>query len=223
MIAAGEPAPISALQHLVFCERQCALIHIERQWAENPLTAEGRVLHETTDSRHAESRHELRITRSLPLRSRRLGLVGRADVVEWHRSTERDEGVKLTGTDGRWNPFPVEYKRGRPKSHDADRVQLCAQALCMEEMLDCEIPLGALFYGQPRRRESVEFDRSLRSLTERAADRLHELLTDGVTPPAVLEPKCRRCSLRDLCRPEAIGRSVAAYVDRSLGVLRNQG
>lgn len=208
------PAPLSALQHLVFCERQCALIHVEGLWVENPLTAEGRALHEATDSGLPESRGDVRIARSLPLRSHRLGLVGKADVVELHRTG--DDGARLPGLPGRWRPFPVEYKRGRPKSHDADRVQLCAQALCLEEMLGVVVPRGALFYGKTRRREEVAFDAELRETTERAAAQVHELLASGVTPPAVLEPKCKRCSLRPLCRPDAAGRSVRDYLHRAL-------
>lgn len=212
--------PLSALQHLVFCERQFALIHVERLWADNPLTVEGRALHEQTDAGTAESRGDLRIVRSLTLRSRRLGLVGRADVVELHRleaGGATDTGVRLPEVAGCWRPFPVEYKRGRPKSHEADRVQLCAQALCLEEMLEVPVPAGALFYGKTRRREDVAFDPELRRRTEAAAIRARDLLARGETPPAVREAKCRRCSLLDLCRPEAIGRSVEDYVRRSLG------
>ena len=208
-----EPAPVSALQRLVFCERQCALAHIEGLWVENPLTLEGRALHETADLGATESRGDVRIARSLPLRNHRLGLVGRADVVELHRD---DDGASLPGLPGRWRPFPVEYKRGRPKSHDADRVQLCAQALCLEEMLGVAVPCGALYYGKTRRREEVSFDTDLRESTERAAARVHELLDSGTTPPAVLEPKCKRCSLRPLCRPDAAGRSVSDYLHRAL-------
>jgi len=210
------PVPLSALQHLVFCERQCALIYLERLWAENPLTLEGKALHEETDSGSAESRGDVRIARSLPLRNHRLGLVGRADVVELHRVSTGEDGFELPDVSGRWRPFPVEFKRGRPKSHDADRVQLCGQALCLEEMLDVDVPAGALFYGKTRRREDVAFDAELRQRTEAAATRAHELLASGRTPPAVLEPKCRRCSLRDLCRPEAAGRSVRDYLHRAL-------
>lgn len=214
-----ELLPLSALQHLVFCERQFALIHVERLWADNPLTVEGRALHEHTDSGTAESRGDLRIARSLTLRSRRLGLIGRADVVELRRMTAEgvsELGVRLPGVEGLWSPFPVEYKRGRPKSHDADRVQLCAQALCLEEMLQVAVPAGALFYGKTRRREDVSFDERLRRRTEEAAARARELLIQGTTPRAVRAPKCRSCSLLDVCRPDAIGRSVEDYLRRSL-------
>lgn len=214
MSYSDEPVPLSALQHFVFCERQCALIHIEGLWVENPLTAEGRALHETSDSGTVEVRGDLRVTRSLHLRCYRLGLVGRADVVELHRVEAG--GGRVPGLAGLWRPFPVEYKRGRPKSHDADRVQLCAQAFCLEEMLEVEIPAGALFYGKTRRRQDVAFDAALRRQTEAAAARLHAMLAAGVTPAATLEPKCRRCSLRPQCRPDAVGRSVEEYLARVL-------
>jgi CRISPR-associated exonuclease Cas4 len=213
--AEPDPVPLSALQHLVFCERQFALIHVERQWADNPLTVDGKALHEQADAGSRETRGDLRIVRSLSLRHSKLGLVGKADVVELHRLGGEGEGIRLPGAAGRWRPFPVEYKRGRPKSHDADRVQLCAQALCLEEMLGVQVPAGALFYGQTRRREEVAFDAGLRRRTESAAARAHELLASGHTPTAVLAPKCRRCSLREICRPEAAGRSVADYLRRA--------
>lgn len=211
--------PISALQHLLFCERQCALIHLERIWAENPLTLEGRHLHERVDEGPGESRGDLRITRSLPLRSFRLGLAGRADVVELHRVPEDaapDQGAVLPDLPGRWQPFPVEYKRGRPKQHRADEVQLCAQALCLEEMLGVSIPSGALFYGQTRRRLDIPFDASLRATTEQAAARLHQMFASGQTPPPVREPKCDQCSLLEICMPAAPGRSARQYLDRAL-------
>ena len=183
--------PRSALQHLLFCERQCALIHVERLWAENRLTVEGRHLHERADSGRSESRPGVRIARALPIRSLRLGLVGRADVVEFHDA----------GLGGARRVVPVEYKRGRPKSDDSDRVQLCAQALCLEEMLGVAIPAGALYYGQTRHRHDVAFDGTLRALVERSAARLHALVAGGVTPQAVRAPKCDGCSLLSLCLP----------------------
>lgn len=193
--------PLSALQHLLFCERQCALIHIEQLWAENLFTAEGRVLHENVDSGPDFTREGRRIVRSLPLKSLRLGLSGVADVVEFG-APDSPEGV-----------FPVEYKRGRKKKENWDRVQLCAQALCLEEMLETHVPAGAIFYGQPRRREQVEFDASLRAQTEATARRLHELIASGKTPPAEPGEKCAACSLLELCMPRMGGKkSVAAYM-----------
>ncbi|MBN2559321.1 MAG: CRISPR-associated protein Cas4 [Phycisphaerae bacterium] len=199
--------PISALQHLLFCERQCALIHIEQAWTENRLTVEGRIMHDKVHNGADESRGAVRIARGLRLRSLGLGLTGQADVVEFHRQTV-----------GSWQPFPVEYKRGRPKPEACDEVQLCAQALCLEEMLGVEIPEGAIFYGQPRRRHPVAFDQALRAQTESAARRLRDLLTAGVTPPAAYEKKCRNCSLLNLCMPKTAGRqkSAAGYLERML-------
>jgi len=185
--------PLSALQHLLFCERQCALIHIEQAWAENLYTAEGRIMHERVDTGRDESRGDLRLAFGVPLRSLRLGLVGKADVVEFHRNQN-----------AAWRPFPVEYKRGRPKKQDWDRVQLCAQAFCLEEMLAIDVPEGALFYGKTRRRESVAFAGELRRKTEETARRLHELIGSAHTPPPVYGSACKRCSFVESCLPKAL-------------------
>ena len=190
-----ETLPLSALQHLLFCPRQCALIHVERVWEENHLTAEGRVMHETVDGGRAETRPGIRIVRSMQLLSRELGLHGVADVVELH-----------TAAAGTVLPFPVEYKRGKPKLHRADEVQLCAQAWCLEEMFGVPVPAGALFYGQNRRRLDVEFDPPFRAVTAEAAARLHALLSCGETPAAVREKKCDACSLLPVCLPGAMSR-----------------
>ena len=198
-------APLSALQHLAYCPRQCALIHLEQAWAENLWTAEGRVLHERVDEIGSETRGDLRIARGLALASRRLGLSGRADVVEFRR---RPDGV--------WQPFPVEYKRGRPKSHDADRVQLCAQALCLEEMLAVTVPEGALFYGQPRRREAVNFDEPLRERTETLAAGLTRLLAEGRIPPPADDERCTRCSLAEICGAGVPRRSARRWLETRL-------
>lgn len=190
---------LSALQHFVFCQRQCALIHVEQVWSENLFTAEGRVMHEKADSNKFESRGTVRIDYSVPLRSLRLGLSGKADVVEFHRQD-----------DGTWLPFPVEYKRGKPKMDDCDRVQLCAQAICLEEMLDVIIPAGALFYGQTRRREDVAFDDRLRTETAEISQGVHKLIEAGITPKARYEKKCDKCSLLSLCMPKACGKTKSA-------------
>jgi CRISPR-associated exonuclease Cas4 len=220
MYAEDDFLPLSGLQHLIFCERQAALIHLERIWADNALTVEGKHLHERADRGESESRGDLRVLRGLPLRSARLGLSGRADVVELHRLGPAEEsagaGTSLPGLPGLWRPFPVEYKRGRPKSHRADEVQLCAQALCLEEMLGAAIPGGALFYGQPRRRVEIVFDGSLRHITEAAAVRFHDLIERGITPRPIREPKCDRCSLLDVCLPEAPAISARRYLARFL-------
>lgn len=200
--------PISALQHLLFCERQCALIHIERVWVENKLTVEGHHLHMNAHDGQDETRDGVRVTHGMALRSLRLGLVGQADVVEFRISA--DDAVP--------QPFPIEYKRGKPKVHDADRVQLCAQALCLEEMLSVEIPCGSLYYGTIRRRKGVPFDETLRTLTERTVTRLHELFASGRTPRSVRERKCDQCSLLNICMPDALslGRSARRYTERAL-------
>lgn len=219
--------PISALQHLLFCERQCALIHVERVWVENRLTAEGQHLHKKAHAGPAETRDGVRITRSLPLRSFELGLAGQADVVTWRapdgfRMTERTFArflAKATPEDLRgWEIVPVEYKRGKPKSNDCDRVQVCAQAMCLEEMLRIEIAAGDLFYGKKRRRVPVPLDSVLRETTRRAAARMHELMNEGVTPPARREPKCETCSLLQVCMPDIAQRTKSAvrYMDRTL-------
>jgi CRISPR-associated exonuclease Cas4 len=203
-----ELLPLSALQHLLFCERQCALIHVEGLWVENRLTVEGRHLHAKAHEGPVEQRAGIRITRGLPLRSFRLGLVGKADIVEFRR--EGHPPVERA--------FPVEYKRGRPKRHDADKVQLCAQALCLEEMLETSVPAGALFYGRTRRRVEVLFDDRLRTLAEATARRLRTLIDSGRTPRAVREPKCDACSLLELCLPDAMDplQPAAAYLARAL-------
>jgi len=195
--------PISALQHLLFCERQCALIHIEQVWSENQFTAEGRVLHERVDGGERQARNGLRIERAVPLRSLRLGLSGKSDVVEYHRDDV-----------GNWRPYPVEYKRGRPKAANWDQVQLCAQAICLEEMLACAVPEAALFYGKNRRRQVVRIGDQLRRETEEAARRLHALIRSGLTPPARYAKKCESCSLMNLCMPRVAGagKSVARYL-----------
>lgn len=214
-----ELLPISGLAQLAFCPRRCALIHLEGQWEDNRLTAEGKRLHERADQPEVENRPGIRIVRALRLRSLRVGLSGQADVVEFHQLDPGSPGgVALPGEPGRWMPFPVEYKRGRPKRGDCDEAQLCAQALCLEEMLGVEIPRGALFYGQPRRRTPVAFDHRLRTETEALAARLHQLVASGETPPPVYEKKCESCSLIDICQPNAPAKGRAGrYLDALLG------
>lgn len=199
--------PLSALQHLLFCERQCALIHIEQLWAENRFTAEGRVLHDRAHEGPNQTRLGIRVTRGLPVRSLRLGLSGQCDVVEFHR-----DGTIL----------PIEYKRGKPKAHRADEVQVCAQAVCLEEMLQLPsgaIPKVSLFYGRTRRRHDVPLDMDLRELTKALARRLHRLISSGNTPRAsYLAAKCDTCSLLELCQPKALRfkRGAAAWFSARL-------
>lgn len=201
--------PLSGLQHLIFCERQCALIHIEQLWAENLLTAEGRIMHERVHDANRESRGNIRIEYGMPLRSLRLGLIAKADVVEFHRKPDFDERGAET-----WLPFPVEYKRGKPKKDNSDKVQLCGQAMCLEEMLGMEIPEGAMFYGRTRRRQDVVFDRELKKETEDAAKRFHELVESAHTPKPVYVKKCDNCSMYELCLPKTLekARSINIYL-----------
>jgi CRISPR-associated exonuclease Cas4 len=198
---------LSALQHFVFCPRQCALTHIEQVWSESGLTAEGRIMHERVHEQARESRGDVRIEYGLPLRSLRLGLVGKADVVEFYR-VDKD----------RWQPFPVEYKRGKPKIDHCDLIQICAQAMCLEEMLSVSIPKGAVFYGRTRRRLDVTFEECLRKETEDAAKKTHELIASGVTPAPVYEKRCESCSLIGECMPKTMekGRSVKRYLARMI-------
>ncbi len=182
--------PLSGLQHLLFCERQCALIHVEGIWAENRLTTEGSVLHANADRAGSTERSSVKSVRGLVLRSSDLGLIGRADVVEFRAA--------------KWGlvPFPVEYKRGRRRRWLHDEVQLCAQALCLEEMLGLAVPAGAIFYGASKRRRDVAFDPSLRASTIASVERFRALVAGSITPRAAPEPKCRSCSLRASCMPE---------------------
>ena len=190
--------PISGLQHVAFCRRQCALIHLDQAWEENRLTAEGRLLHDHAHAPATELRDGILIARGLRLLCHRLGLSGMADVVEVH---PEENGVALPGHRGGWRPFPVEYKRGKPKEHDADRIQLCAQALCLEEMLQASVNSGALYYAQPHRREAVEFSPALRAETESRAHDFRTLIRSGRVPPPVAGSWCRQCSLIDICQP----------------------
>lgn len=199
-----ELIPLSALQHLIFCQRQCALIHIEQAWVENLFTAEGRIMHDRVDTGNKESRGKVRIEYGIPLRSLRLGLIGRADVVEFHLLKE------TSSSNEKWQPFPVEYKRGKPKKDNCDKVQICAQALCLEEMLNTEIHKGALFYGRTRRRQDVEFNKGIRQETENAAKRVHEMIKTGKTPKPVYSKKCESCSFVELCLPKTIGKNRSA-------------
>jgi len=200
--------PLSALQHLLFCARQCALIHIEQLWQENLFTAQGRLMHERVDQTGRESRKNILIEYGLPLRSLRLGLIGKADVVEFHKP-------EISGE--QWRPFPVEYKRGKAKKENWDKVQLCAQAISLEEMLDTRVPCGALFYGQNRRRQDVFFDDVLRQETEDTALKLHELIAAGRTPRPVYAKRCNSCSFYTLCLPKTLEkkRKVDRYLDQA--------
>ena len=216
-----ELLPLSGLQHLIFCARQAALIHVEGLWADNAHTILGsnrhHAVHESAPRR--ERRGDILVVRGLRIRSTELGVAGIADVVEFRRassesSPEEGSGVTLPGTSGVWVPYPVEYKKGRPKVHRADEVQLCAQAICLEEMLDIGITMGALFYGKEQRRVSIRFDQGLRCFTHDAASRFHQMVQSGATPSAKMQKKCRSCSLVSVCMPERASgrRSVKDYI-----------
>jgi len=183
--------PLSALNHLVFCERRCALIHIEGVFVENAFTIEGNFVHEAADLSGYEVKEGVRVLHALPLWSTRLRLSGKADIVEL-----------LPNPGGSETPFPVEYKRGRRNRWLNDDVQLCAQALCLEEMLRVPVPRGVIFHASSKRRREVEFTPLVRGQTEAAVLRLHELVASARIPPAVLMPKCEGCSLHEVCMPE---------------------
>jgi CRISPR-associated exonuclease Cas4 len=228
MYAEDDLVPLSALQHLVYCERRCALVHVEGIWQDNVYTIEGEHLHSVVDEtgRRHESRGEVRVARGLTVRSLRLGLSGRADVVEFHRLDETALGPPGGGllaigcplgvAPGLWRPYPVEYKRGEAEDLQPYKVQLCAQALCLEEMLAVTVPEGALFEGAAQHRVVICFDAQLRAATEAASARVHELLSAEKTPAARKGPWCRKCSLLAACRPDATAgkKSARGYLRR---------
>lgn len=197
---------VSALQHYLFCPRQCALIHVEQIWAEDGATAEGRIMHERVDGGRPDVRQGVRTVRSLTIRSFAIGVTGKADAVEFH-------GIGKAAV-----PYPVEYKRGRPKAHRADEVRLCAQALCLEEMLGVPVPEGALFYGVTRKRQQVQFDAALRDLTAKVAADVRTMIAARHTPPPVYKPGCKKCSLMDSCRPQRLEKppGVARWLARQI-------
>lgn len=202
---------LAGLQHFAFCRRQWALIHIEQLWAENLRTVEGDLLHRKAhDNAERESRGDVYILRGVSIQSRTLGVSGQCDVIEFHRC---EHGISLQAKEGLWKPYPVEYKRGRPKENDADRLQLCAQAMCLEEMLSCEIPQGALFYGETRRREEVDFTAELRELVRDYLIEMHDCFKRGYTPKVKPFKGCNACSLAELCLPKMSRRQrVSEYI-----------
>lgn len=203
MYTEDEYLSLSGIQHLYFCTRQCALIHVENLWTENYFTAHGRVLHENVHNASGESRKNLRIERGLRIASSKLGLFGQTDAVEFH-------------ADGK--VLPVEYKRGKPKEDNCDAVQLCAQAICLEEMLGLLIPKGCLFYDSIKKREEIEFTDELREETQVTAEKYHLLIRDGITPPAEYSKRCESCSFFESCFPDTAGagKSVKKYLERNI-------
>lgn len=178
---------ISALQHFAFCQRQCALIHLEQVWQENYLTAHGRQLHERVDSGEPETRKGVRFERGVVVTAPILGLTGKLDLLEHHKVSDQF--------------VPVEYKRGKPKANDIDKVQLCAQAMCIEEMLTVEVKQGALWYWQTRKRIEIELDTNLRGQTKDLIAQVQQLFINGRTPAPTIGKHCKACSLIDICQP----------------------
>lgn len=195
---------LSGLQHFAFCRRQWALIHIENQWAENYRTVDGQLMHERVhDQEFRESRGDRLTVRGLAIHSAELGISGQCDAVEFFKDPA---GVPLRGREGLWLPYPVEYKRGTPKEHGADELQLCAQAMCLEEMLCCSVPEGALYYGEPRRRTAIRFTSELRGQVQDSLAEMHELYQRRYTPKVKPSKACNACSLKDLCLPKLMSR-----------------
>ena len=191
---------LSGIQHFAFCRRQWALIHIEQQWAENYRTTSGELMHKKAHDETAfEKRGNLMIVRGLRIASRELGLSGQCEVVEFH---QEEKGITLFGYDGKWNPVPIEYKRGQPKDNNEDELQLCAQAMCLEEMFQTSIPEGYLYYGENRRRNRVEFTENLRKDVQKISTEMHDLFRKGYTPKVKYRKQCRACSLENLCMPK---------------------
>lgn len=211
----AEVLQLSGLQHFVFCRRQWALIHIEQLWAENFRTVDGALLHEKAhDTFFNESRKNLLVTRGMYIQSTRLGVSGQCDVLEFHADPQ---GITLHGREGKWKPFPVEYKRGTPREDCADDMQLCAQAMCLEEMLCCQIAQGALYYGETRRRRAVTFTPELRQQVETCLSEMHELFARGYTPKVKPKKGCAACSLKELCLPKLMRtKQVSAYLREQL-------
>jgi len=214
--SADDLLPLSGLQHFQFCRRQWALIHVERQWQENVLTSEGRIMHHRADQLfETEVRDGVIITRSVPVASYRLGLNGVCDVVEF---TPSQDGVNLPGRQGFFMPNPVEYKHGTVKSNPCDEVQLCAQAICLEEMLSIKIDYGFFYYGEIRHRIKVEFKNDLRCLVEKIANEMHEYFARGYTPRVKPTKACQSCSLSDICLPDLLSNvePVSQYIQRNI-------
>ena len=197
--SADELLPLSGIQHFSFCRRQWALIYVERQWQENALTVDGKIMHDRVDDPYfTEIREGVVIARSMPVASYRLGIIGVCDVVEFYPSSE---GVILPGRQVKYLPAPVEYKRGKEKRGNCDEAQVCAQALCLEEMLSVRIPIGYLFYGEPRRRVEVQFQDELREKVKDICSEMHMYFEKGYTPRVKTTKACQSCSLADVCLP----------------------
>lgn len=206
---------ISGIQHFKFCRRQWALIHIEQQWEENAHTVTGELMHKKVhDPSLKEKRKDMIIARALPVASRKLGISGEGDLVEFHKS---EEGIRLHGHRGVYTVYPVEYKKGKPKLSEEDKLQLAAQTMCLEEMFCTEIPEGAIFYGETRRRETVAITEDLRDEVVRMFQEMHDYYRRQYTPKVRYSKACNACSLKEICLPK-LGKtvSVKAYIEKSL-------
>lgn len=210
---------LSGLQHFAFCRRQWALIHIEDQWAENFRTVDGSLMHENAhDQGFRESRGDVLIVRGLAVHSAQLGISGQCDVVEFHQDPD---GISLQGREGTWRPYPIEYKRGKPKDGPADALQLCAQAMCLEEMLCCAIQEGAIYYGETRHRTVVPLTQDLRSQVRDSLVEMHDLYQKHYTPKVKPTKACNACSLKDLCLPKLMRvKKVADYLTGAMEELQ---
>lgn len=206
---------LAGIQHYLFCRRQWAIIHIEQQWAENEKTIDGMFFHQNAhDQNKDERRGDTLIRHALSVHSSSLGLSGQCDVVEFHRS---EEGIQLAGETGRWKIYPVEYKRGHEKPDNCDAAQLCAQAMCLEEMYCCDIDSGALFYGEKRHRQIVSFSEELRGTVRETCREMHDLFRHGHTPKAKYQKRCDSCSLHEICAPTlSDGEPTEQYLHRMI-------
>lgn len=236
MFTEDDFVPISSLQHVVFCERQASLIYIENVWEENVFTAEGQILHDKAHSGDAEKKGDLIIARSLRLHSFEIGVTGMADVVEIKRISEGEktyeregilwEGVRIEKYNSNWYLYPIEYKRGVARFVEGNEVQLCAQAICLEEMLNTKIGAGALYYGKSNRRKEVIFNSEIRNRTVEAANRMRQLMNEDEKIEFSYSKKCNTCSLKDLCLPEITGKQkrVKHYIDKAFefGINHNE-
>lgn len=216
MYAEEDYLMLSGIQHFAFCRRQWAIIHIEQQWAENYRTTAGELMHRKAHDEHSfEKRGNLLTVRGLRISSHELGLSGQCDVVEFHQD---ENGIELFGYDGKWNPVPVEYKHGTPKENNADELQLCAQAICLEEMFQTGIPEGFLYYGENRRRSLITFTEDLRDCVRRFSREMHDLFHKGYTPNVKPTKQCKACSLENLCIPKLQKMTdVRAYIEKNIG------
>lgn len=213
--AEDEYLMISGIQHFKFCRRQWALIHIEQQWEENVHTVMGELMHKRVhDPYITEKRKEVLVVRALPISSRALGISGECDVVEFHKC---EDGIKLHGHRGLYSIYPIEYKKGKPKLTQEDKLQLAAQAMCLEEMFSAEILEGAIFYGETRRRENVEIDETLRDEVRKMLQEMHQYYERKYTPKVKYSKSCNACSLKEICLPK-LGKniSVKEYMDQML-------